>query len=150
MKLEDQLVLNMQRTIHYSDIATSSLPSSCHRHHHTSFVAPASLTCSINAALARGPGPSFSSTPAASATTGGEISIAADRETGSTNRPACDTEATRARRAKLEASPVTCPKGTTLLSEKDQERPMRCLWHTSDRELWAWIKRPLSFLQLAP
>ncbi len=36
------------------------------------------------------------------------MSIAADRDTGSTSRPACDTEAMRARRAKLEASPVTC------------------------------------------
>lgn len=43
------------------------------------------------------------------------MSIAADRDTGFTNRPACETEATRARRAKLEASPVTCQRYRPLL-----------------------------------
>lgn len=89
-----------------------SCPASCQWHHRTSFVAPACLTCSINTALARGPGPSFSDTAAFSDTTAGEMSIVAGRDAGSTNRPACDTDATKARRAKLEASPVTCRKGS--------------------------------------
>lgn len=62
----------------------------------TSVSTPARLTCSMRTVLARGPPP----------TSPGVTSTAQVRDCGSTEFPAFDTEANRARRFSLEASPV--------------------------------------------
>ena len=59
--------------------------------------APARLTCSMRTVLPRGPPP----------TSPGVTSTAQARDCGSTDLPALVTEAIRARRLSLEASPVT-------------------------------------------
>ena len=65
--------------------------------YHTSFSAPAFLICSIKAALPRGPPPMSP----------GVTSTAQDRDFGLIGLSSRDTDATRARRFELKASPVS-------------------------------------------